>query len=142
MAVPVVLDTDIYSHLIVTPQRSRAVGLPVEEWRRSIAGRPVLISFQTRAELISGFRAAGWGHRRSTEALRALDEIQTIGVDGAVLDAFVELTVACRSAGHALQAKVHTADRWVAACAISRNLPLFAADRIYESAPGLDLIGP
>lgn len=142
MTVPVVLDTDIYSHLIVSPERSTARGLPIEEWRRRIAGRPVLISFQTRAELISGFRAAGWGQRRSTEAVRTLDDIQTIGVDRAVLDAFVELTVACRSAGHALQAKVHTADRWVAACAISRKYPLFAADRIYESAPGLELLAP
>ncbi|WIA99420.1 PIN domain-containing protein [Curtobacterium sp. MCBA15_012] len=140
MSGPVVIDTDVYSHVIVSPEAAAARGVPVDDWRRALAGRPVLLSFQTRAELISGFRAARWGERRFGEALRSLEAYPTIGVDTEVLSSFVDLTIACRASGHALHSKVHTADRWVAACAIAKKLPLLAADRIYASAPGLDLL--
>lgn len=136
---PVLIDTDVYSHAVVSPERSAARGLPVDEWRAALAGRAVVISFQTRAELLSGFRRSNWGERRVGEALRTLDEFPTIGVDTEVLTSYVDLTVACRTQGHALHDKLHTADRWVAACAIAKQVPLLAGDQIYRSAPGLDL---
>lgn len=59
-------------------------------------------------------------------------------MDMEVLDAFVNLTVGCRAVGHALHAKDHTGDRWIAACAIAKDLPLLSGDAIYEDAPLLE----
>jgi len=40
----------------------------------------------------------------------------------------------------ALHAKIHTADRWVAACAVAKGLPLLSGDGIYQGAPGVSLL--
>jgi len=48
--------------------------------------------------------------------------------------------VSCRRAGHGLQNPAHAADRWVAACAVAKELPLFGRDGIYRDAPGLRLL--
>lgn len=69
-----------------------------------------------------------------------LDGTLTISMDMKVLDAFVNLTVGCRTVGHALHAKDHTGDRWIAACAIAKGLPLLSGDGIYEDAPLLELL--
>lgn len=42
--------------------------------------------------------------------------------------------------GHALHAKDHTGDRWIAATAIRWGLPLLSGDGIYRRAPGLNLL--
>lgn len=63
----------------------------------------------------------------------------TIHTDAQVVDSYVVLTEECRSAGHALQAKVHTGDRWIAACAIAKGFDLLAGDAIYSGAPNLNV---
>ncbi|MGH3565222.1 MAG: hypothetical protein ACRDRH_04160 [Pseudonocardia sp.] len=57
-----------------------------------------------------------------------------------VVAAYVDLSVACRSAGHALHQKVHVADRWVAATAIALDRPLLSLDGVFAAAPGLRLL--
>ena len=52
-----------------------------------------------------------------------------------VIDAYATLTAECRAAGHALHEKVHTGDRWIAACAVAKDFELLAGDRIYSGAP-------
>lgn len=69
-----------------------------------------------------------------------LDQTPTIRSDNQVVDAHADLTSACRRLGHALHAKHHTADRWVAASAIAKGAALLAGDGIYQNAPGLDLL--
>jgi predicted nucleic acid-binding protein len=136
----VVLDTDVYSALYTDPQRAERRGLPVSRWLEALAGDRVLISFQTRAEVVAGLRAGNWGDSRRQTALAKLDAVPTIPADREVIESYAELTSLCLRAGHALHAKTHTADRWVAACAVAKGLPLLSGDGIYQGAPSLSLL--
>ena len=136
----VVLDTDVYSALYTDPERAERRGLPVTTWLEALAGDRVLISFQTRAEVLAGLRAGNWGDSRRQTALAKLDAVPTIPADREVIDSYAEVTSLCLRAGHALHAKVHAADRWVAACAVAKGLPLLSGDGIYQGAPGLSLL--
>jgi predicted nucleic acid-binding protein len=136
----VVVDTDVYSALYTDPERAARRGLPVTIWQDALAGARVLISFQTRAEVLAGLRAGNWGETRRQIAMAKLDAVPTIPADREVIDSYAELTSLCRRAGHALHDKIHTADRWVAACAVAKGLPLLTGDGIYQDAPGLSLL--
>lgn len=136
----VVVDTDIFSSIYIDPDRAGRRGLPVASWISALAGLRVVISFQTRAEVLAGIRGSNWGEARVVAAVAKLDTAHTIPADRAVIDAFAELTVSCRRVGHGLQDRAHAADRWVAACAIAKDLPLFGRDGIYRGAPGLRLL--
>lgn len=137
----VLIDTDIYSALYTDPDRAAKRGLPVAEWRTALEGRHVLIAFQTRAEVLTGFRASNWGEKRVAEAVAKLDSAPTIPADVEVIEAFATLGAECKRIGHALWAKEHTGDRWIAACAIAKGVPLLARDGIYADAPVLQLLG-
>lgn len=137
----VVLDTDVFSRLFVSPTRGLPTALPIDAWRERVAGRRVLIGFQTRAELLAGARAGHWGTRRYEGLVRQLERTPTISLDESVLQAYVDLTVNTRSSGHALHQKQHVADRWVAAVAIAKSLPLLSGDQVYRGAPGLTFLG-
>jgi predicted nucleic acid-binding protein len=75
-----------------------------------------------------------------TELHCILDRTPTIRADNDVIDAHATLYAECRRTGHALYDKRHTGDRWVAACAIGKGVPLLAGDGIYRNAPGLTLL--
>ena len=135
----VVVDTDIFSQLYITPEFAEKRGLPVAAWRSVLVGARVVISFQTKAEVLAGIHGSSWGQTRTTAAMAELEGFPTIPADGSVIDAFATLSVACRRAGHALHDKIHTADRWVAASAMAKQLPLMARDGIYVGAPRLTL---
>lgn len=81
-----------------------------------------------------------WGERRTTQLRAILDRTPTISIDSDVIEAYAALVAQCRSAGHALHDKRHSADRWVAACAIAKGVELLAGDGIYAGAPGLSLL--
>ncbi|MGH9272080.1 MAG: PIN domain-containing protein [Ilumatobacteraceae bacterium] len=132
-----VLDSDAFSLLFV---RRDAADSRIAGWRELLAGRRVLISFQTRAELLAGAMFRGWGERRTIELRTILDRTPMIGVDDEVIDAHATLYAECRQRGHALHTKENTADRWVAACAMAKSAPLLAGDGIYQGAPGLSLL--
>lgn len=139
----VLVDTDIFGSVYVTPDSAARRGLPVDAWRSSLEGVRVLVSFQTRAELLAGALQNAWGQRRLAGLVEKLDATPMINVDTAVIDAYAHLSASCRAAGHALHDKPHNADRWHAACAIAKGVPLFAHDGIYAGAPGLTLFnGP
>lgn len=53
----VVIDTDVYSALYTSPEHAVRRGLPVAEWRKALEGKHVVISFQTRAEVLTGVQA-------------------------------------------------------------------------------------
>lgn len=138
---PVLLDTDAFSRLFIRRPSSRAErDADVVAWRALLTGRPVLISFQTRTEILQGARAAGWGTDRTGQLRVILDRTPTVGVDIGVIDSHAELYAACRRGGHPLHQKQHTGDRWVAACAIAKGIPVLAADGIYRNAPRLELL--
>ncbi len=138
----VLLDTDVFGALFVTPRDiALKQGHPVESWADALIGYRVLISFQTRAEILFGVYYAGWGERRVNAARERLDATPTIDEDIDVVEAFARLSSECKRLGHALAEKMHTGDRWVAACAIAKELPLLARDGIYVNAPSLTLFG-
>jgi predicted nucleic acid-binding protein len=72
-----------------------------------------------------------------TKVIDVLNRTPTIHSDDEVADAYAALTAACRTIGHALHDKIHTGDRWIAACAIAKQLDLLAGDQIYRGAPNL-----
>ena len=131
----VVVDTDVFSDVFVRPARSRSAGL-VE----ALAGKVVVIATQTYAELSVWPRAAGWGGTRTEQLRERIAAVNLIPVPSDVVDAYVDLTVACREVGHALHAKVHTADRWVAATAVALGRPLLSRDNVFVGVPGLQLL--
>jgi len=83
------VDTDAFSLLFV---RRGSSDPRIAGWRELLTGRQVLISFQTRAELLAGATADGWGDRRTTELRMILDRTPTIGVDDEVIDATLRST--------------------------------------------------
>lgn len=132
-----VVDTDVFSHLYVL---RNSADPRVPNWRELLTGRRVLISFQTRSELLGGALASQWGERRQNDLLEILDRTPTIRSDNEVVGAHAGLFAECRRAGHALHAKEHTGDRWIAACAIAKGAGLLAGDGIYQGAPGVQLL--
>lgn len=133
----VVVDTDIFSQLYITPEFAEKRGIPIAAWRSVLAGARVVISFQTKAEVLAGIYGSSWSESRTTSAMADLERFPTIPADRSVIEAFANLSAACRKRGHALHDKIHTADRWVAASAIAKRLPLMARDGIYVGVPGL-----
>lgn len=137
------IDTDVYSALYVTPAEVVArQGHPVAEWRTALTGLRPVIAFQTRAELLGGAYLAGWGEKRVTELVAKLDDTPTIDEDRDVVEAYARLLADARNAAHPFGApKQHVGDRWIAACAIAKQLPLLTGNRKhFAGAPGLTLL--
>jgi len=133
----VVIDTDVYS---VRSRVDDAGTTGTTSGLRDCKVKRIVISFQTRAEVLAGAFAAGWGDRTLRDLRRQLADTPTIHESPEVTDTYAALTAACKNAGHPLHGKIHTGDRWIAACAITLGLKLFAGDRIYAGAPGLSLL--
>ncbi|MCR8670442.1 PIN domain-containing protein [Agrococcus sp. HG114] len=136
------LDTDVFSALFVSPRETVVKRQqPVETWEALLVGHRVLVSFQTRAELLSGALAAGWGAQRVARLRERLDATPTVHDDRDVVDAYARLSAGAQVSGHALGAPSQVGDRWVAACAIAKGLPLLTGNlRHFAGAPGLQLI--
>lgn len=131
------VDTDVYTLVFV---RKDSPDPRVPGWRQALIGRRVLSTFQTRAELLALAATNAWGESRAEKLRAQLDRTATIGVDESVIDAYATLVAECRRTGHALQQKQHTADRWIAACAIAKDVELLAGDGIFAGTPGLRLV--
>lgn len=130
-----VVDTDVFSLVYVVPSKDSRIA----EWRRVLADRRVVIAFQTRAEILEGALRRQWGSRRLAQLTALLNRTPTIHSDAEVVSAYATLTADCRSSGHALHDKAHTADRWIAACAIAKGVELLAGDGIFQGAPNLSV---
>ncbi|MBX3193856.1 MAG: PIN domain-containing protein [Microbacteriaceae bacterium] len=143
VAQAVLVDTDVFSALYVTPRENALrQGHPVDEWTEALTGRRPLISFQTRAEILSGALLNGWGERRLATVQEILDAAPTIDEDVEVIAAYARLLAEAQKAGHPLGDKRnHVGDRWIAACAIAKDLPLLTGNRRhFENAPRLALL--
>lgn len=60
--------------------------------------------------------------------------------DDEVIEAYADLSAACQAAGHPLQDKPHTGDRWIAACAIAKRFALLSGDGIFADVPNLSIV--
>lgn len=137
----VLLDTDVFSALFVTPpETALKQGHPRDEWLEAVRGRRVLVAFQTRAEAVVGARSAGWGESRMRHLKERLDATPMVPLDEDVFEAYVAVSVRALNDGDGIHQKVHTADRWVAACAIAKSVPLLSGDAIFKGVPSLALL--
>lgn len=132
----VVIDTDALSWLLDPRPTVRS-----EAARALVAGRARVVSFISAAELQYGALRAGWGDLRSRRLNQSLADLDVVQTEDRLITRCAELRAWANNAGHALAAKVHEADRWVAATALALNLELVAGDRIFEGAAELDVLG-
>jgi len=131
-----VVDTDVFSRVYIRP---RATDSGAQQWCDALAGSRTIISFQTRAELLAGARQANWGAARMSDLVSRLRRTPTIHSDDEVIAAYAVLSAQCRAAGHPLHEKIHTGDRWIAACAIAKQFELLSGDAIFEGVPNLNV---
>jgi predicted nucleic acid-binding protein len=80
----------------------------------------------TQAEVRSGAIKAGWGERRVTEVMRALEACLLIPLDPSTVEEWARLRTKAESAG---VGGLSDNDLWIAATASARLLPLVTADR-------------
>lgn len=128
---PVVVDTNVYGAELVPNSKLAALYEPL------LVGRPVLISFQTAAELRYGALLRGWGAARLLKLEARINEAEIVHSGPELIDSYARLRAACTRAGHALGQRDHDADRWIAATALRLGVPLVSDDRIFEGVPGL-----
>lgn len=129
-----VVDTDVFSRVFLNPKSTDS---RVLVWRAALANRRTLITFQTHAEVLGGARQANWGKPRMAQLIDTLARTPTIHSDGEVVQAYATLSAQCRAAGHPLHTKIHTGDRWIAACVIVKQLDLLSGDAIFRDVPNL-----
>ncbi|HSS08274.1 MAG TPA: PIN domain-containing protein [Acidimicrobiales bacterium] len=130
----VVVDTGVFGADIL--RRSSPL---VELYTPMLAGRAVLLSFQTVAELRYGALLADWGPIRLGRLAAKIAHAEIVWPGPELVGVYARLRVDCVRAGHALAARAHDADRWVAATAIHLRLPLVAHDGVFRNVPGLTL---
>ena len=125
----VVADSNIVSYIA---RRS-----PIAEYYLPhLEHRQVVISFQTREEVLFGAYLAGWGERRVDALKQQMGQYQVHWPDPELVDLCARLRAERRAAGRAIQ----LADAWVAATALYLGCPLASHDGDFENIPGLQLI--
>lgn len=135
--VPVLLDTDVFSYVYVSKS-----GDQHDRWTPVLAGRTITIPVQVAVELRAWPALRNWGQNRTERLETQITALQIIQVTGSVQSSYVDLTVWAKTNGHAIHAKQHTADRWIAATALAYNLEIAANDGIYDDVPNLMRLVP
>lgn len=136
--VPVLLDTDAFSHIYVaSPQSAQG-----KSWAAALTGRTVAIAVQTEVELRAWPGLRNWGQPRTAALITRIQAVTRFQVSQAVQDEYVRLTVWAKQNGHAIYDKIHTADRWIAATALAHGLELASGDGGFDHIPNLSLIKP
>lgn len=130
---PVVVDTDVFSADIVPTSPLTAAYAPI------LAGRHVYISFQTEAELRYGALRRGWGPDRMRRLELRIRQAEIVHSGPELVRVCAQLRADCERIGHALAARQHNADRWIAATATRLGMPLVSNDAIFQGVPDLVL---
>ena len=131
----VVVDTGVFSASLSRKRKSIAA-----IYEKHIAGREIVIAYQTVSEMRFGALVAGWGESRLAELERRIAFAQIAVIDDAMIWTHARLRFACREAGHALSQDAHASDLWIAAVAVHLDIPLVTHDHVFRHAPGLEVI--
>lgn len=131
----VVVDTSVFSDML-SPSRQGLGAL----YAQDLAGKMLLISFQTAAEVRYGALWRGWGKERLDAMERHLDTATEVPPHDELANEWAMLRFDCRKAGHAYQDKLHGSDLWIAATARLFDLPLITHDSGFRGVPGLEVI--
>ena len=126
----VVLDTDVVSFLF----KNHPLGALYEG---EVAGRTLLISFMTLAELDRWALQSQWGEGRRGWLRLYLERFVVMPYSRVLCTKWAEATVTAQSRG----CRIECADAWIAATALLYDLPLVTHNRSdYLGVPGLKLI--
>lgn len=134
----VVVDTMVVSALV---NAGRDPGTATR-YRSAIDGRKVVVSFVTVTEMRFGAIKAGWGEIRRRSLERVLAQLVVVQPDDDLMLTCAELRATCLAAGQALGQKIHEADRWIAATAMTLGVELISSDAVFANVPGLAVHGP
>lgn len=130
----VLLDTNIAS--LLHPKKSAAVHRG--RYEPHLLGQVLVVSFQTVAELFQWAEERHWGAvpRRDLEQL--IGRFVVVPYDTELAHVWARVMSAAKAAGR----RIESADAWIAATAIHRQLPLLTHDRDFGSVsiPGLHVI--
>jgi len=129
------VDTNVFGADLLRPTATLA-----QAYQPFLAGRAVLVSFATVAELRYGARRAGWGEQRLRRLDARIESAQIVWPGPGQVSAYVELRHECASIGHGLSHHDHEADRWIAASALFLGVPVVSHDGIFRGVPGLTLL--
>jgi predicted nucleic acid-binding protein len=125
------LDTNVVSILFNKNHSLRQVCI------EAVAGRQVVISFMTRAELLLWPIANNWGESRQAALAQYLKLYTTLYSDERTCAIWAEIMGNCRRSGQPIQ----TADAWIASTARQWQFPLVTADfRDYAAIDDLDIV--
>jgi predicted nucleic acid-binding protein len=103
----------------------------------AVAGRQLVISFMTRAELWLWPAANNWGAARRAALAEHTALYLTLYPDERTCAIWAAVVDQCRRAGHPIQA----ADAWIAASARQWGCPLVTTDfRDYDAVEDLDVV--
>jgi predicted nucleic acid-binding protein len=134
----VVADTRIVSELIF-----RDPSRPPSPWLQTvvpyITGKSIYVSHITVAELLAAAKNASpvVGHVDAVRGQIALLQVQWPTME--IVEAYSDLK-ANLPKGHRLADKSAEADRWIAATALTLDLPVISNDNAYDEVAGLDFI--
>lgn len=131
----VVIDTMVLTALLDT--RATSLGAV---YRQLIGAAPTVVSFVTMTEVRYGALKAGWGDLRRHRLERDLARFVTIKPDDRMIDLCADLRHRCEARGQALGQKIHEADRWIAATAISLGVELISDDGVFADVDGLRVL--
>jgi len=131
----VVVDTMVYGWLIGQREDSLA-----DKYRALVGQARVMLALQTVAEVRSGALLAGWGELRTRRLERSISRSSVVQPDDAMATAYARLRNDCQRAGHALAAKDHVGDLWIAATAVRLNVPLVSDDGIFKGLSSVRLL--
>ena len=125
-----VVDTDVVSFLF----KSHPIAY---QYLPDLAGRTLLVSFMTVAELDRWVLEARWGEARRRKLRQYLEPFAVLPYDRALCAKWAEVTVAAQLCGR----RIDCADAWVAATALLCGAPLITHNHNdYLGVPGLSLI--
>ncbi len=128
----ILLDTDVFSYFLRRDSRA-------ERFRPFLAGREIVVSFQTVAELYRGAYERNWGELRMARLHRMLAATTVTPATVQVSLRWARVMADSRRAGRPMGIQ----DAWIAATALIHGLPLLTNNRRdFEHIQGLSLPAP
>jgi len=129
MAKVAIADTNVVSFFL----KDEPLGV---EYQRLLEGYDVHIAFVTVAELNYWAEKNAWGPRRRFRLRHILADLPVLPHRQGVSEAFARVRIQRERAGR----RMATADAWIAATAISFDVPLATHDGDFLGTPGLRVI--
>ena len=127
---PCVVDTDVVSFLFKNDSRA-------QHYLPYLAGRQLLISFMTEAELEQWVLLANWGPERTSRFREFMNRFASVPSSRDLILRWPTVMVAARAGGRRIQAS----DAWIAATALLYAAPLVTHNaRDYSAVPNLTIL--